>query len=74
MCGPMWACWAHCWSSPAHWLSIANRYRGWLLLMLTMGFYALGLRHNALPALLPLVVFAVQRFLAEPRSIADVAA
>jgi hypothetical protein len=38
--------------------------RGWLLLALPMGFYALGLRHNALPALLPLVVFAVRRFLA----------
>jgi hypothetical protein len=37
--------------------------RGWLLLALPMGFYALGLRHNALPALLPLVVFAVQQFL-----------
>jgi hypothetical protein len=38
--------------------------RGWLLLTLPMGFYALGLRHNALPALLPLAVFAVQHFLA----------
>lgn len=41
-----------------------TEHRGWLLLMLTMGFYALGLRHNALPALVPLVAFAVQRFLA----------
>jgi len=31
----------------------------WLLLALLIGFYALGLRHNALPALLPLMVFAV---------------
>jgi hypothetical protein len=42
---------------------IRTAQRGWLLLTLPMGFYALGLRHNALPALLPLVVFAVQRFL-----------
>jgi hypothetical protein len=33
--------------------------RGWLWLALVAGFYALGLRHNALPALLPLVVFAM---------------
>jgi len=31
----------------------------WLLLSLLTGFYALGLRHNALPALLPFVVLAV---------------
>ena len=37
--------------------------RAWLLLTLPVGFYALSLRHNALPALLPLAVFAVQRFL-----------
>ena len=42
--------------------------RGWLLLMLPIGFYALGLRHNALPALLPLVVLAVQRFLTQGSS------
>jgi hypothetical protein len=44
---------------------VRTAQRGWLLLMLLMGFYAVGLRHNALPALLPLAVFGVQRFLAQ---------
>lgn len=38
--------------------------RRWLLLVLVAGFYALGLRQNALPALLPIVVYAMHRALA----------
>jgi hypothetical protein len=38
--------------------------RRWLLLALVAGFYALGLRQNALPAVLPLVVYAMHRALA----------
>ncbi len=38
--------------------------RRWLLLVLVAGFYALGLRQNALPALLPVVVCAMHRALA----------
>ena len=38
--------------------------RRWLLLVLVAGLYALGLRQNALPALLPLAVYAMHRALA----------
>jgi len=44
------------------------RERGWLWLALVMSFCALGLRHNALPALLPLAVFAIHRLLARDDS------
>ena len=37
--------------------------REWLWLALVSSFYALGLRHNALPALLPPVIFAMYRLL-----------
>ncbi len=42
--------------------------RGWLCVALVPGFYALSLRHNALPALLPLVVYAMHRLLARDNS------
>jgi len=45
-----------------------TRERGWLWLALVMSFYALGLRHNALPALLPLAVYALHRLLARDDS------
>ena len=35
--------------------------RRWLLLTLVAGFYAVGLRQNALPALVPFVVYAMHR-------------
>ena len=42
--------------------------RGWLCLGLISSLYALGLRHNALPALLPFVVYAMHRLLARDDS------
>jgi hypothetical protein len=46
-------------------LSLCRRTarRGWLLLAVPFGLYAVGLRHNALPAALPLIVYGVQQFL-----------
>jgi len=41
-----------------------SRRRRWLALALVSSLYALGLRHNALPALLPLAVYAMHRLLA----------
>jgi hypothetical protein len=42
--------------------------RGWLWMALVAGFYALGLRQNALPALLPIVVYAMHRVLTNDNS------
>jgi len=38
-----------------------TRNHGWLWLAIVPTFYALALRHNALPALLPIVVYATHR-------------
>ena len=42
--------------------------RRWLWVVLLSSFYALGLRHNALPALLPFAVYAMHRLLARDDS------